>query len=450
MIAPKRLAKLEADLNDFHPQVRRAALIELASLVGKGEIPLNVEADVANMHCHTFFSFNAYGYSPASLAWLAKHNGYKLMGTVDFDVLDAVDEFLDACELLGVRGSTGLETRVYIPEFSTREINSPGEPGVAYSMGIGFTCTQAPPAAAPILSDLRQRAMRRNRGVVERVNAYLDPVTIDYDRDVLPLTPSGTATERHIILAYIAAAGRIVPDPVAFWSEKLQSAPEATRSLMADSPKFQNAVRAKLMKRGGVGYVQPTPESFPSLDELHAMITACEALPCAAWLDGSSAGEQPYDELLELMVSKGAVALNIVPDRNWNVPDPEIARMKVQKLYEVVELAEKMALPLNIGTEMNSYGLKLVDDFNAPALAPVRQAFLDGAYFIYGHTILQRALGLGFGSEWAKANLPDRPARNRFYIQAGKLTPPGQRGVQMIKSLHPVMTPEQMLNSLAK
>jgi len=40
-----------------------------------------------------------------------------------------VDEFLSACEIAGVRGSAGMETRVFIPEFADREINSPGEPG---------------------------------------------------------------------------------------------------------------------------------------------------------------------------------------------------------------------------------------------------------------------------------------------------------------------------------
>jgi len=52
-----------------------------------------------------------------------------LIGIVDFDVLDGVDEFLAACEVAGVRGSAGVETRVFIPEFATHEINSPGEPG---------------------------------------------------------------------------------------------------------------------------------------------------------------------------------------------------------------------------------------------------------------------------------------------------------------------------------
>ena len=50
---------------------------------------LEAERQVANMHCHTFYSFNAYGHSPTSLAWLAKRHGFALIGMVDFDVLDA-------------------------------------------------------------------------------------------------------------------------------------------------------------------------------------------------------------------------------------------------------------------------------------------------------------------------------------------------------------------------
>ena len=127
---------------------------------------------MANLHCHIIFSFNAFGYSPTALAWLAKKNGYRLMGMVDFDVLDGVEEFLLACERLGVRGSAGMETRVYLPGFATREINSPGEPGVSYYMGVGFTSSQVPPVVRPILDDLRQRATRRNRLVVERVTIF--------------------------------------------------------------------------------------------------------------------------------------------------------------------------------------------------------------------------------------------------------------------------------------
>jgi len=440
------IVDLEEQLNAYSLDARLEALSKLVAMARQGAIPLETTANVANMHCHTSFSFNAYGHSPASLAWLAKRRGFKLIGIVDFDVLDGVDEFLTACDMVEVRGSAGIETRVFIPEFAAREINSPGEPGVYYHMGIGFTSSQAPAAAAEVLKSMRQRARRRNREMITRVNAHLAPVTIDYEQDVLPLTPAGNPTERHILVAYIHAVEKMAPNAAEFWAVKLKLTPDQTAVMMADAPRFQNLIRSTLMKRGGVGYIQPGPDSFPTVEEFHQLITPCGALPCAAWLDGFSAGEQAIEELLQLLISKGVVALNLIPDRNWNIPDPELRRQKVQKLYKVVRVAEQLALPLNIGTEMNSFGQKLVDDFDAPELAPVRQAFLDGAHFIYGHTVLQRALGLGYQSEWAQTHLPSRRKRSEFYSKVGYRVEPGAAGIARLKQqLALTMTPADIL-----
>jgi hypothetical protein len=436
---------LETQLNDFSPLERAKSLEALIS----ANVQHPDEQEVVNLHCHTFFSFNAYGYSPMALAWLAKRNGYKALGIVDFDVLDGVDEFLNTCEHVAVRGSAGIETRVYLPEFSTRETNSPGEPGVYYHMGIGFTSSQVPADVAPILADMRARANQRNRVMVERINAYLSPVTVDYDRDVLPLTPAGNATERHMLAAYTQAAANHFTDPVPFWAGKLEQSEDKIRVQIADAAGFQNLVRAKLMKRGGVGYAQPGPDTFPNIDEVNRLIVACGALPCAAWLDGTTTGEQAIEELLELLISKGAAALNIIPDRNWHISDPEMRRVKVKKLYEVVELAQKLDLPLNVGTEMNSYGQRLVDDFSASEMEPLRKSFLDGAYFIYGHTLMQRALGLGYQSKWAKTHLATRNERNTFYIQVGRLIPPGQSGAGKLKQLKSTMSPAEVLKKLS-
>jgi hypothetical protein len=438
------MTDLETQLNDFSPQ-KRAEVLE-ALIAANVQHP--VEQEVVNLHCHTFFSFNAYGYSPMALAWLARQKGFKTLGIVDFDVLDGVDEFLNTCERIAVRGSAGIETRVYLPEFSTRETNSPGEPGVYYHMGIGFTSSQVPMEVAPIMADMRARANQRNRIMVERINAHLSPLTVDYDRDVLPLTPAGNATERHMLAAYTRAAADHFADPVPFWAGKLELSEEQVRAQIADTPKFQNTIRSKLMKRGGVGYAQPGPDTFPSIDEVNRLIVACGALPCAAWLDGTTSGEQDIEELLELLIAKGAAALNIIPDRNWNIPDPELRQAKVKKLYEVVALAQKLDLPLNIGTEMNSYGQRLADDFSAPELSPVRQAFLEGADFIYGHTLLQRAIGLGYQSKWAQTHLPARSDRNSFYMQAGRQIAPGLAGMQKLKQLGVEQTPSEILTHL--
>ena len=439
-------SQLEAQLNDLSPTRRTQAL---EALIASGSTA-GASQEAVNLHCHTFFSYNAYGYSPSGLAWLARQRGFKALGIVDFDVLSGVDEFLEACELLNVRGSAGMETRTFIPEFESRETNSPGEPGVYYYMGIGFPSSRPPATAVPILTDMRRRSEDRNRTMLARINEFLSPVTVNYDHDVLPLTPVGNATERHMLLAYLRAAAGCYPDPVPFWAEKLQLAPEQVAVQIGDAVKFPNTLRAKLMKRGGVGYVQPGAETFPSLDKVNRLICACGALPCATWLDGTSAGEQAEEELLSLLISKGAVALNIIPDRNWNISDPEMRRLKVQKLYEVVALAGNLDLPLNVGTEMNAPGQKLINDFEAPELAPVRQAFLDGADFIYGHTVLQRAVCLGYQSKWARAHLPTRRQRNVFYTQVGRLIAPGQAGMVRLKSLNSDLSPVEILDRLAR
>jgi hypothetical protein len=439
---------LETKLNDFDAAVRAEALSELAILAEAREVQLAPVADVANMHCHTFFSYNAYGYSPSSLAWLAKKRGFKLMGIVDFDTLDGVDEFLDACELLGVRGSAGIETRVYLPEFARREINSPGEPGVYYHMGVGFSSSDVPDSAAGVLHDLRKRSTDRNRDIVSRVNAYLRPVSVEYDRDVVPLSPAGTPTERHMVVAYIRAAEKSVLDPPDFWAGKLGTNHREMADLVDDGPRFQSLVRARLMKKGGPGYVQPGADTFPTLEEFHRLVVACRAVPCAAWLDGASAGEQAIEELLALLMEKGVAALNIVPDRNWNIADSGIRRIKLQQLYRVVELAQALDLPLNVGTEMNSFGQRLVDDFAAPELAPVKDAFLEGAHFAYGHTVLERKARLGFQSEWARKHLSSRRERNNFYTKMGYQLPPGEAAASTLGQLDPSMSPSEMLTAL--
>jgi hypothetical protein len=441
------IEQLEQQLNDFEPQVRAQALDQLVARAEKGQVQLPPRGEAVNMHCHTFFSFNGYGYSPTALAWLGRRRGLQAMGIVDFDVLDGVTEFLAACDQVGLRGSAGMETRVYVPQFATREINSPGEPGIFYHMGIGFTASQAPQEVQDILSSMRQRAEARNRGLIERVNAYLSPVEVDYEADVLPLTPSGNATERHITAAYAAVAERTVDDPAAFWAGRLELDAAAAATLVEDLPALKNTIRAKLMKRGGVGYVQPDSGSFPTVPEVNELIVACGALPCATWLDGTLPGEQDEAELLELLIGQGIVALNIVPDRNWNIADPAEKRSKVRNLYDVVALAAELDLPLNVGTEMNKHGLKMVDDFDAPELAPVREAFIEGARFVCGHTAAQRALGIGYQSEWAAQELPSRKARNRFYTALGRRLPPGQAGLQMLRDAG-VRAPDALLAAL--
>ncbi len=449
---PEALAAAIAELDSFNPSVRADALCALSAQIDSGEICLPPVKSEVNLHYHTFFSYNADGWSPSRVAWEARKYGLAVAGIVDFDVLDGMEEFLSAGELLGLPTTAAMESRVFVPEYSDKVLSSPNEPGIAYYMAAGCCRLPKPDTeAAATLSSMREMARARNLQVMDRVNDYLGTVRLDYDADVIPLTPSGNATERHMLAAYDAKARAVYPEQAAlteFWSNALQICPCEASGLVSDTPKLHELIRSKLMKFGGVGYVPPTAETFPDVDTVIGMIRGIGALPMIAWLDGTNPGEADMPALLELMESKGTVAMNIIPDRNWNIKNPEERRTKLANLEKAVQAARDIAFPLCVGTEMNKAGLPFVDDFSAPELQWYVNDFLEGAYFLWGHTFLSRAADMGFASEWAGSHFGnDRRRKNEFYAEIGRLGRPDRTRIETSRGLRSA-SPKEVLKAL--
>jgi len=419
--------------------------MSLCEKVEEGEITLPDAGKTLNLHCHTFFSYNTYGYSPTKFAWLARKAGLAVVGTTDFDVLDALDEFREACRLLGLKGCSGMETRVYVPEFSTRVINSPGEPGISYHMGVGFPSSKVPASQRNFLRGLKQTAQQRNRDLMQRVNRYLSPIELDYERDVLTLTPAGNATERHMCLAYARKArdhfGETSNDLAEFWSQKLGA--DAKKLRLPEGRDLLNTLRAKTMKRGGVGYVQPDSGSFPLMADTNRFLLAAGGMPVHTWLDGTSDGEQAIEELLDVAMSTGAVAINVIPDRNYT---PGSQDQKVKNLYHVVEVAQRRHLVIVEGTEMNSPGQKFVDDFNAEELAPLLPVFLKSAHIVYAHSVLERHCGLGYTSAWADKHFGTAQRKNTFFEEVGATLKPQQEDT--LRGLGKTASPKDILKMM--
>ena len=413
------IEQLEQQLNSFDAAQRRDALAKLWDLAKAGKIALAEPGTDVNLHAHTFFSYNAYGYSSSKFAWLARKRGLAAAGIVDFDVLDALEEFWAAGKLIGLKRCASLESRVFVPEFPTRVINSPGEPGIAYHMGAGFPRE----VKHPLLSQMRRTAESRNRELVHRVNNFLQPVGLDYDQDVLSLTPGGNATERHICEAYSKKGD------AAFWKSKIGDCP-------ADAGKFQALIRAKLMKKGGPGYVPPGKDSFPLMAEMNRFAQEVGAIPTLTWLDGTSEGETAIEELLQVAISSGAAAINVIPDRNYT---PGVKSQTLQNLYDVVALAEKHHFPVIVGTEMNAPGNKFVDDFSTAELKPLAPVFLKGALIVYTHSVLQRESGLGYLSDWAKKSFANTAAKNDFFEKLGRELQPAAE--DCLRALPSYVTP---------
>jgi hypothetical protein len=414
-----------AQLDDVDAGHRREALSALAATRAAAQPPAGTNV---NMHMHSFFSYNADGWSPSHLAWAARSAGLYAAGLCDFDVLDGQEEFLEAGEILGLRATVNLETRAYVRDFAKVDINSPGEPGVTYIMGGGFARPLA--AGSPQaqgLAAFRRGARERNEALIQRINPHIPDIALDYARDVVPLTPAGVATERHIVRAYVRKAEAAFPDPATrtdFWARVLVRDLDKTAALMGDLPAFEEAVRSRLAKKGGFGYEPPSVGTFPPVDVFLSWVASCGAVPMATWLDGTSGGESDAPAFLECLRAKGARALNLIPDRNWNIRNPDEKALKIGKLGEIVSAAVALHLPINIGTELNKQGVPFTDDLDGAALRPHKEVFLRGARLFVGHSLLARYAGFGYVGAKADAQFgDDTAARNTFFERVGAQPP---------------------------
>ncbi len=407
--------QLQQQLDSFDLSKRKAALKELLQMANSGKIEFAKTGLDVNLHIHSFYSYNTCGYSPSKIAWLAKKTGLAVAGIVDFDVFDGLDEFFDAAKLVGLKACVGIESRVFIPEFADNQINSPGEPGISYHMGVGLTSSDVSENMRNFKNTLRQIPEQRNRDMVGRVNEFLKPVELDYEKDVLPLAPSGNATERHICLAYARKAAAVFSDNAElknFWQGKLAS----DEFELPEGGDLQALIRARTMKRGGVGYVQPGEGSFPEMAKMNEFVLAVGGIPTLTWLNGLSDGEQRIEKLIEIAMQTGVEAINIIPDRNFTAG---VKDQKLDNLNHIIKLAESLDMPIIVGTEMNSPGLKFVDDFASEELKPLVGIFLKGAHIVYAHSVMQKQCGMGYTSDWAKENFKTRADKNTFFEKLG-------------------------------
>lgn len=440
--------ELLEQLSDFSPETRATALRRLLEAAPD---PAQPESDWVNMHLHSFFSYNGEGWSPSRLAWEARERGLYAIAACDFDVLEALDELLAASDRLRLRAAVGFESRVFFREYADHEINSPGEPGVFYFMGMGFAAPPKPGSqGAAVLADMLARSHARNRNLIGRINTALGDLALDYDADVIPLTPRGNATERHIVCAYHdKARNQFGPRAAAFWADRLGLEPAATEVQIADTNAFTDLLRAKLMKKGGPGYIQPDETTFPLLDDVIAMIRECRAIPMSTWLDGTRSGESNPREQLECLAAKGVAAVNIIPDRNWNVKDPETAAKLVRELDRYVAAAKALDLPINVGTELNKPGQRFVDDFAAEPMKPHHADFLQGAQIMVGQTRLLRWADYSYIDGQAAADHPARKDRNAFFAAVGALPGPDAETLAKLADMPPAKALDFLRDSAA-
>ncbi|MBQ1264321.1 MAG: PHP domain-containing protein [Oscillospiraceae bacterium] len=156
-----------------------------------------------NNHIHTTYSFSPY--SPTAAVYAARMEGLCTAGIIDHDSISGAREFLQAAEIIDMPVTVGMECRVSMDgtRLEGKRTNNPDQVGVSY-MTIQSVPHDKIEEMNAFFAPYRAARAERNRKMVARINALLDGVNLDYERDVLPLTMAeegGGVTERHLMYA---------------------------------------------------------------------------------------------------------------------------------------------------------------------------------------------------------------------------------------------------------
>ena len=188
-------------LNKLNAPTKQERLANLKEVVKNTQFPPMVPQYINN-HIHTTYSFSPY--SPTAAVYAARMEGLCTAGIIDHDSISGAEEFLEAAKIVDMPVTIGMEARISMEgtRLEGRRTNNPDQVGVSY-----MTIQGVPHNKISTLTEFFKpyQAARheRNRKMIAKINELVG-VSLDYDKDVLPLSmaaENGGVTERHLMYA---------------------------------------------------------------------------------------------------------------------------------------------------------------------------------------------------------------------------------------------------------
>lgn len=320
-------------LNKLNAPTMEERLANLAEVLKETVFPPMVSQYINN-HIHTTYSFSPY--SPTAAVYAARMEGLCTAGIIDHDSISGAEEFLEAAKLVGMPVTIGMECRVSMAgtRLEGRRTNNPDQVGVSY-----MTIQSVPHDKICVLTEFFRpyRAARhvRNRKMVDRINAMLPELALDYDRDVLPLSEAkeeGGVTERHLMYALAkkltaqVGKGASMVEKLADMGLTLSPKQEA-QMLDTDYPFYEYDLLG-ILKSAFVPkiFVDATDEC-PKLPDMVKLCKDVDAYLCYAYLGdvgdsvtGDKKAQKFEDDYLEdvfeCLREEGVGAVTYMPTRN--------------------------------------------------------------------------------------------------------------------------------------
>ncbi len=331
-----------AILTKLDAPTKQERLANLREIMKTAQFPPMVPQYINN-HIHTTYSFSPY--SPTAAVFAARMEGLCTAGIIDHDSISGAREFLEAAQIVGMPVTIGMECRASMDgtAMQGRRTNNPDQVGVSYMTIQGVPHDKIDELNA-FFAPYREARGRRNRAMVEKINALLAGIELDYDRDVLPLSEAkegGGVTERHLMFALakkmIAKAGKGQSMVDYLQSIGLKLSARQTQQMLDTAYPFYDYDLLGILKSAFVPtiFIDATDEC-PNVREVAALCKRIDALLCYAYLGdvGESVTgdkkaqkfEDDYlDEVIACLKDIGVPAVTYMPTRN--TPE-QLARLR--------------------------------------------------------------------------------------------------------------------------
>ena len=320
-------------LNKLNAPTKAERLVNLAEVLKSTVFPPMVPQYINN-HIHTTYSFSPY--SPTAAVYAARMEGLCTAGIIDHDSISGAEEFLEAAKLVDMPVTIGMECRVSMDgtRLEGRRTNNPDQVGVSY-MTIQSVPHDKIETLTAFFRPYREARGRRNRAMVERINALLPQIALDYDRDVLPLSMAaeeGGVTERHLRYALAMKLTAQVGKGEAMVKQLqdlgLSLSEKQTAQMLDTAYPFYEYDLLGILKSAFVPkiFIDATDEC-PKLPDVVALCKQVDAYLCYAYLGdvGDSVTgdkkaqkfEDDYlDDVFECLKEEGVRAVTYMPTRN--------------------------------------------------------------------------------------------------------------------------------------
>ena len=321
-----------AILNKLNAPTREERIANLKAVLADTVFPPMVPQYINN-HIHTTYSFSPY--SPTAAVYAARMEGLCTAGIIDHDSISGAEEFMEAARIVEIPVTIGMEARISMDgtRLEGRRTNNPDQVGVSY-----MTIQSVPHDKISVLTEFFKpyQAARheRNRKMIARINDLVG-VSLDYDRDVLPLSEAkdnGGVTERHLMYALAIELGKQVgkgPPMIDKLTSLGMTISEKQAKMLLDTayPFYEYDVLG-MLKGTFVPkiFIDATTEC-PSLKDMVKLCNEIDAYLCYAYLGdvGDSVTgdkkaqkfEDDYlDDVFECLKEEGVKAVTYMPTRN--------------------------------------------------------------------------------------------------------------------------------------